>query len=167
MCAGCIALLIGWQFRQSTVGELGSQSRDATEVDFSMINSTLEHPITKVLTDRRATSAEISELPQASDQKLPHARPPKDALNVNTYCELTLAKLELTHRCWQMNSRGPTPIEEGGLFARYGTTSTSYYAFGSANSQKLVSYLSSSAISDRIQELSSRIHELIEQKEVR
>jgi hypothetical protein len=90
------------------------------------------------------------------------------SLSVATYCELSVARLQLATDTWEKAGRSPTGDEEAILWQRYGTIAEEYYAFGSAHREEVNQYLTTyPEVSMEVERLSARLEELIEQAEAR
>ena len=89
-----------------------------------------------------------------------------DNLTVVTYVELSVARLQLAKDTWEREQRAPSAGEEAALYQRYGTTIGAYYAFTSTHRKAIEGYLAAHPeVQARIERLSERLHELIEQAE--
>ena len=88
-----------------------------------------------------------------------------EGLTVETYCDLTITRLELVNRSWSAGQE-PSDAEEAALWQRYGTTAPEYYAFRGKYPQMVDQYLDEHPeISDQIDQLSMSIERAIRQKE--
>lgn len=62
-------------------------------------------------------------------------------LTVESYCQLSVERLQLATDLLEQQGRLPDLLEQAALFSRYGTTAEEYLAFGSANRDAVEAYL--------------------------
>ena len=92
-----------------------------------------------------------------------------EELNVTTYIDMTLARLQLVLDTWRREGRSPnTGEQEAVLWEWYGTTAKAYYAFASTHRQEIARHLAAHPeVQEDIQNLRVQIHALIGQVETR
>lgn len=179
LCISTFIVLLGWYLRPSkAVNPASIEPAQPGDIDLVWRSEKSQEPMAALprLHRNHETNPMIAaERPSATPSLLSETiGSPKAAeaqagpLDVTKYCEITVAKLELAYNVWNSEFRSPTDDEEQRLFEEYQITPKEYYSFSGANSKALASYLATEAtLNSRIEELSTRIHEIIEQRDVR
>ena len=62
-------------------------------------------------------------------------------LSIETYFDITLARLELAAARWEQTQSGPTEEEMEALFAQHGTTTEAYHAYAGKHPDEVESFL--------------------------
>ena len=89
-----------------------------------------------------------------------------EPLSEETYCALSIARLQLAQDTWERMRRGPMEAEEAVLWRQHGTTAEEYYTFPSAHHKDVERHLASyPEIQAQIERLSERLEQLIDQAE--
>lgn len=88
-------------------------------------------------------------------------------LTVDTYVDLTIARLQLAYDTWSQEDRSPVETEEAAVCQPYDTDLDSYYAFAGSHRREIDDYLADHTDErDTIDSLAADIAAMIEQKEV-
>ncbi|MFC6671374.1 hypothetical protein [Marinobacterium aestuariivivens] len=89
-----------------------------------------------------------------------------ETLTVQTYVELTIARMQLARDSWQANGRSPTAEEMDVLWQQYSTTEEDYLMFPGKQRAAVNDYLAANPESQTtIEQLRASIEALIEQAE--
>ena len=85
-------------------------------------------------------------------------------LSIETYFDVTLARLDLAAARWEQTRSGPTEEEMEGLFAQHGTTTEAYHAYAGEHRDEVEGYLEANPeVQDAVDALSARIRTAIDQ----
>ncbi len=85
-------------------------------------------------------------------------------LTVDTYCALSVARLERAVSALEIEGRALTAQDESALWASHGTTRDAFYEYAGAHREDVQAYLTSHAeLQKTIDILSNRLHELVGQ----
>lgn len=91
-----------------------------------------------------------------------------EALTVERYTELTIARLELVKASWEQTEKAPAAEALGELYQRFGTVPEEYVAYRGRRRREVDRYLlSNPELAGRIEQLSVEIKNLMEQAERR
>jgi len=89
-----------------------------------------------------------------------------EELTAAAYVEMSLARLEMVKDTLARDSRMPTPLEEGLLWQRYGTTGEAFYAYRSLHPAAVGDYLAANpGLVEQIEQLSAEIKSRVTQAE--
>jgi hypothetical protein len=87
-------------------------------------------------------------------------------LTVETYCQLSIERLQLARDLLEQQGRLPDALEQAALFSRYGTTAEEYLAFGSANAHAVETHLTlQPELQTQLDTLGAQMDALIAQRE--
>lgn len=96
------------------------------------------------------------------------AAPGLAELTVETYVELTIARLELVETAWRETGAPPAEEEIDELYDSYGTDREAYFCFSGENKRALKAYLDKHPeLRDEIESLSGAIRRTIAEGESR
>ena len=87
-------------------------------------------------------------------------------LTVAAYVQMSVARLELVLDTLTRENRVPTPLEEGLLWQRYGSTANAFYSFRSQHAQAVDDYLAANPeVAAQIDQLSADVKSRVSQME--
>lgn len=89
-----------------------------------------------------------------------------EPLTLESYFEVTLARLDLVVGTWEQTGHGPGEEEEAVLFQQHGITTEAFYGFAGEHREEIAAYLEGHPdVQQAIDDLSARIQQLVAQAE--
>ena len=86
-----------------------------------------------------------------------------EALSIESYFDVTLARLELAAARWEQTRSGPTEEEMEALFAQHGTTTEAYHAYAGEHRDEVEGFLEANPeLQAAVEALSARIRTAID-----